>query len=127
MIRQPTPTVTVNDVERIVHRDFPQEQFAVVMDILSEYGAEKWQRECFRVRLAVLKLANGNLKDLRRCIETAKRDYRDVLAEAEYPGYMKRISQTQELASEERQKIIEADWNQYETWLKRNADWGSAW
>jgi hypothetical protein len=119
MLKQPTPTVTADDVERIVHRDFAQEQFAAVMEILSEYGTQNWHRECPRVQLAVLKLAGGNLKDLRRYIEAAKSDYRDVLAGAEYPAYFRQNV----FASEaERQKIIESDWHQYETWLNRNAD-----
>jgi tetratricopeptide (TPR) repeat protein len=79
MINQPTPIVTANDVQRIVRRDFPSEHLAAAMDIIKEYGTEKWHSGCNRVQLAVLKLANGNLKDLRRYIEVAKRDYRDVL------------------------------------------------
>ena len=114
--KQPTPTVTRVDVERVVRRDFPPDQFDSVMSILAEYGSETWHRELHRVQLAVLKLADGKVDALRPEIETAKRDYRDVLANAEYPAYTFRVSQ---LPAEEQRKIIDADWSQYETWLKK--------
>ncbi len=57
-VPQLTPTVTAADVERIVRRNFPPEQVRSVLTVLNEYGAEEWQRETDRVRLAVLKLAN---------------------------------------------------------------------
>lgn len=51
-------------------------------DVLSQYS--KWEE--LRVRLAVLKLAEGNLDKLERNIALAQQDYRDVLAAAEYPN-----------------------------------------
>ena len=116
---QPTPTVTRADVERVVRRDFPADQFDSVMSVLAEYGAETWHRELDRVHLAVLKLAAGSLEGLRREIETATCDYRDALANAEYPAYMKKTFRISKLPAEERRKIIDEDWRQYETWLKR--------
>lgn len=116
---QPTPTVTHADVERVVRRDFPPDQFDSVMSVLAEYGRETWHRELDRVRLAVLKLAGGSLDGLRREIETAKSDYRDVLAYAEYPAYMKKTFRISKLPADEQRKIIDEDWRQYETWLKK--------
>jgi hypothetical protein len=86
-VRQPIPDVLATDVERIVRRDFPDGQFDAVMGVLKQYGAEKWQRERARVQLAALKLADRDLDKLQRVIEVASRDYRDVLAPAEYPEY----------------------------------------
>lgn len=119
MTTQPTPTVTGADVERIVRRDFPADRAAEVLATLEEYGTETWQRETHRVRLAALKLAAGDLKRLRYEIEGAKRDYRDVLAPAEYPGYTKRMFRIGKLAPDEQQRIIDADWRQYQDWLTR--------
>ena len=79
MLKQPTPAVTPSDVDRIVRRDFPPEQFDSVMNLLNEYGAERWQCERPRVQLAALKLSGGDLKKLRNQIDSAKCDYRDVL------------------------------------------------
>ena len=116
---QPTPVVTAADVERIVRRDFPSERAAEVVAVLSEYGTESWQREPDRVRLAVLKLAAGNMEKLRQGIETAKQDYRDVLAYAEYPGYMTRVPGPGTRPPDEVQRIVDADWKQYQDWLTR--------
>ena len=121
-MNQPIPEVTENDVIRIVHRDFPTKQFDAVMSILNEYGTEDWQRGVNRVRLAVLKLADGDLQALRREIDVARSDYRDVLAYAEYPEYMQKVSPSAELAEVEREKIIRADWTQYQSWLNRDKD-----
>jgi hypothetical protein len=119
MTTQPTPAVTGEDVERIVRRDFPANRTAEVLAMLDEYGKETWQREPHRVRLAALKLAAGDIKRLRYEIEGAKRDYRDVLGPAEYPGYTKRMFRIGELVQDEQQRIIDADWRQYQDWLAR--------
>lgn len=87
--------------------------------MLDEYGTEDWHRERDRVRLAVLKLAAGDMERLRYQVEGAKMDYRDVLGPAEYPGYGKRWFHIEKLSPEERQRIIEADWKQYQDWLTR--------
>jgi hypothetical protein len=119
MTMQPTPTVTGADVERIVRRDFPADRAVEVLAMLDEYGKETWHAEPHRVRLAALKLAAGDLTRLRYEIESAKRDYRDVLSPAEYPGYTKRMFRIGELAQDEQQRIIDADWRQYQDWLTR--------
>lgn len=115
---QPIPSVSAIDVERVARRDFLTGQFESVMSVLRECGDEKWERERSRVQLATLKLANGNLDDLKRHVATAKRDYRDVLVVAEYPEYWRR-SCGLEVADEERDRIVDNDWKQYEAWLKR--------
>lgn len=119
MTKQPTPNVTSADVERVVRRDFPADRVADVMAMLSEYGVEDWQREADRVRLAALKLAAGSIERLRYEIEGAKADYRDVLGPAEYPGYGKRVGGRKKLPPEEEQRVIDADWKQYQDWLMR--------
>lgn len=118
MVHQPVPDVSKDDVERIVRRDFPA-QFANVIEILNRYGVETREQASSRVRLAALKLADGNLDSLAKHIDTAKRDYRDVLVAAEYPGYAKVGFRMRELSKKERQRIVDADWNQYEDWLRR--------
>ena len=87
--------------------------------MLGEYGTESWQREPHRVRLAALKLAAGSIERLRSEIEGAKCDYRDALAYAEYPGYFKRVPRSGELPPKEEQRLIDADWKQYQDWLTR--------
>ena len=118
-MNQPIPAVNEIDVIRIVKRDYSTTQFDTVMSILNEYGTEDWQRGVNRVRLAVLKLANGDIHVLRREIDVAKRDYRDVLAYAEYPEYMRKVSPSADLTEAERKMIIRADWTQYQSWLNK--------
>lgn len=112
---QPTPNVSRADVERVARREFSPELFAQVIAILDEYT----DRERDRVQLATLKLAAGNLQELRRYVEWAKCDWRDVLGPAEYPRYEKKMFSIEKLSPEERQKIIDADWKQYSDWLTK--------
>jgi hypothetical protein len=113
---QPIPDVTPDDVERVVRRDFPEEQFDSVMVVVNGYLSK---RERSRVQLASLKLANGDLDALRKHIATALEDFRDILAPAEYPEYSKHGFRVRELDPKEQQRIIASDWEQYEAWLKR--------
>ncbi len=85
-MKQPKPSATAADVERIVRRDFGAEMASEVHTILLAFGAESWHRETDRVRLAALKLAGGDLSQLRGEIEAASIDYRDTLAAAESPA-----------------------------------------
>lgn len=117
--RQPVPKVTPEDVERVVRRDFAVHDQTTVLAILGEYGTESWHREYARVQLAALKLADGDVEKLRKAITTAKRDYRDALAVAEYPAYSRRGFQTRKLPAEEYRRIVASDWQQYEAWLGR--------
>ncbi len=55
---QPTPKVTDADVWRVVNRDFPQQlDFGKVMALLEQCRVV----EAVRTRLAILKLANGDM------------------------------------------------------------------
>jgi hypothetical protein len=119
MPSQPVPSVTADEVARVVHRDFPADSVAGVFALLEQYGDASSQNEPHRVRLAALKLAAGKIDQLRREIENARCDYRDVLAAAEYPGYFRHVPRSGALASEAEQQIIDADWRQYQDWLKR--------
>ena len=120
-VDQPVPAVSLGDVDRIVQRDFPPEQLATVVKVLNEYGSEKWECEPIRVRLAALKLAQGDLEALKHCIRLAKQDYRDVIAPAEYPGYSRMGFRVGKLAGDAQAEIIGADWRQYESWLRTGA------
>jgi hypothetical protein len=119
MLNQPVPKVTDKDVERIALRDYGSDCFAKVMSIIHEYGKQEWNHPGSpRVLLAILKLANGDIRKLTELTQAAIDDYRNVLSMAEYPRY------TEEIVFKERepkveQKIITEDWNQYQEWLER--------
>ncbi|HZR17800.1 MAG TPA: hypothetical protein VFE51_10775 [Verrucomicrobiae bacterium] len=116
-MNQPTPSVTRSDVERIVRRDFPSEDFATVMALLDEYGTRSHETEKDRVQLAVLKNAAGSIDELLIQIQTAKRDYRDVVSWAEYPSYS-----WDEKDEAKRQKTYREDWQQYSDWLNKGSN-----
>lgn len=113
---QPTPSVSRADVARVVARDFPETKAAAVFAILDGYGAKNREREMDRVRLAALKLARGDIDRLRSAIDSARRDYRDVLASAEYPAYSQTPASAR-LSPAEQQTLFDADWAQYSDWL----------
>jgi hypothetical protein len=110
MVTQPTPQVTADDVERVVRRDFPADDYAAIMGLLVACGTA-------RVQLAVLKLASGDAQKLQRCIAVAKLDYRDVLRPAEYPTHGT-VAWGTTLSDADRGRMYESDWRQYEEWLK---------
>ncbi len=117
---QPAPEITREDIERLVRRDYGHDSAPGVLKMLEEYGTEGWHREPERVRAAILKLSGGKLEKLRHNVETAKKDYRDVLAYAEYPRYFMEPG-VDAMPAAEREKIIQADWKDYQEWLHREA------
>ena len=119
-MNQPTPKVTRSDVERIVRRDFPSEDFATVMALLDEYGTRTHETEKDRVQLAVLKNAAGSIDELLIQIQTAKMDYRDVISWAEYPSYLR--METGEKDETKIQKMHRDDWQQYSAWLAKGSN-----
>ncbi len=71
-----------------VKKCFPGHKEEEIMAFLNLYGEELYERERERVQIAILKLSDGDLDQLLVNVEVAKRDYRDVLAYAEYPEEM---------------------------------------
>jgi hypothetical protein len=100
-----------------VRRDYPSEQINQVFAALKDYGQETWHRERFRVQLAILKLAAGDIDALHNHLEMARRDYRDVLAFAEYPGYFIKVPPNAKSSDPAHAEVIDADWKQYQHWL----------
>jgi len=66
-------------VHAAVNGIFPPEQRDAALKELDRYGTEAHEKEPERVRLAVLDLSKGNLDELVRLVDAAKKDYRDVL------------------------------------------------
>jgi len=82
---------------------------------LQRYGNEQHERETARVRVAILKVAGASREQIREWVDVAKRDYRDVLAAAEYPHQLR--FKTWMMADSERNAIATDDLRQYETWI----------
>ena len=102
-------------VQALVARLFGPDVRAEAASLLAQYGTQAHEREEVRVRVAALKLSEGSLERLREAIASAKRDYRDVLAWAEYPEELR--SPTWRLPAGEQARIRAADRAQYLAWL----------
>jgi hypothetical protein len=99
------------------------EERARVRALLETYGLESYEREQDRVRLAILKLSEGQSARVPELVAYAKRDYRDVLMWAEYPVEGQTLwSWRKDLSDEQRRRLEEIrqqDRRQYEAWRKK--------
>ena len=113
----PTLDVAVNyeNLAIKLEEHFPDpEERGRVLTLLESYGAEEYEREPDRVRLAILKLAGRDPEKVEKYVHSARGDYRDVLAWAEYPNQM-RVQCGLGIAA--REELIRRDREQYERWL----------
>ena len=89
---------------------------------LMTYGQERWENEPDRVRLAILKLAEGEEARIARFVRDAKTDYRDVLMWAEYPREGAALWTAKSRLSAEEEKKLAAlraeDRRDYDEWRK---------
>jgi hypothetical protein len=76
--------VTAQHVTDRVKKDFRPEDVDEALGILDQYGREKWEDWPEFMRLAILRVANGNIKKLPGLIKAAKDDYRNILSEVHY-------------------------------------------
>ena len=114
-MEQKIPRIDEIDIKRIVKRDFSQEEREVMESILKGYKSDS-EAGKNRMYAAILKLSNGNLGTLKKLVEKANFDYRDIIALAEYPNYSK-YAFNDRLSKQEKRKLIEEDWLQYSRWF----------
>jgi hypothetical protein len=101
-----------------VRRYWPDEDPAEILAILDQYGGSGEPGRT-RVQLAILKLCEGRKERLPELVRMAKRDYRDVLAYAEYPEEMKTdVADLIKMSKEERKAMRQRDKEQYRKWLR---------
>jgi hypothetical protein len=112
-VHQYHPDVTDADVERIVKRDYPPALHSAIFDLIR--GVEV--REKPRVMLACLKNGRGDFGKLKGELANASGWYREIISEAEYPNYTKKMFRIDRLSPEEQERIVEADKAQYLKWL----------
>ena len=85
---------------------------------MNRYGTEKYEREKNRVHLAILKLCEEEkLEDPSKYVEIAKKDFRDVIAMAEYPNQFK-LKNTTLADAEELYRLKKLDSDQYHRWIQ---------
>lgn len=76
--------VSVQQVMDRVKKDFRPEDVDEALGILDQYGEDKSDEWPEFMRLAILRLANGNKQKLPGLIQTAKYDYRNILGAIHY-------------------------------------------
>ena len=113
-------------VVRKVQKSFNPEEQAEAMRLLSTECARNlpFQHDADagglqQIWLAVVKLANGSLPELRRQIEIAQSDWREVITEAETPEALKiGLVEITKLDEKARREVEARDEAQYIAWLR---------
>lgn len=114
---QPVAKISQRDIKKIIERDYPAGNEKEIVEILSQYKSDN-EAGKYRVWAALLKISDGKLEILKEKIEIAKTDYRDILADAEYPEYSEKVGfDSEKFSKKELKNIIKSDWNQYQHWL----------
>lgn len=112
-------------VKRKVYDTFaPQDRRTAIELLIKEYGRnlpfknEAKPKHLEQIRLAAVKLANGNLDELRRYAPIAKIDWRDVIGPAETPEFMRTtVTEFYQLDKQSQAAINQRDRQQYLDWL----------
>jgi hypothetical protein len=110
---QYVPNVTEADIERVVKRDYPTEAQSSIFEMIRAVEV----REKPRVILACLKNGRGELQKLKGELTNADGYWKDIISEAEYPNYTKKMFRIDRLSQEDKQLLIDQDRNQYLLWL----------
>jgi len=104
----------LDTVMKKIRQVFPERDANEILACLEGYGTESFERERYRVFLAILKLCDEEkLSDPSHYVEAAKQDYRDVLAWAQYPNQMK-FAEPGKSA-----QFVKLDEEQYRAWLDK--------
>jgi len=114
-VAQYHPSVSDSDIERVVQRDYPSDLHAAIYEMIR--GVKVIEKP--RVIMACLKNANGNFEKLEGELTNASGWWREIISEAEYPNYTKKMFRIDRLSAEEQERIIEKDKSQYLAWLHR--------
>lgn len=102
-------------VESAVRRLFGAAELRAIVAELNRYAGDTAPGRA-RVQLAILKSSGGSRRRLAAAVERACRDFRDVVAEAEYPEASRAGAAS--LPESERDAIRQRDLAQYVAWLE---------
>ena len=112
-MNQPVPSVTIEQINKILRREFPF-NIQKALEILKQYSSNGK----YRVWAAIIKLSERDLNKLQENTNTAINDYRDILANAEYPEYTLKVGfDSKKFTKEEIENIYQRDQQQYLKWL----------
>ena len=110
--KQPVAKITDDQLNFLIHREFPN-NIELIEKKLDKIKSDSKQGKN-RISAAVLRIANKELEKIDFLIKKANEDFRDIVAEAEYPkslsyGFGKRNEN-------ERKDDYLKDWEDYSDW-----------
>ena len=114
---QKTPQISDMKIKQIIGRDFSDEEASEVEDLLRLYKADNANGKN-RVCASILKLSNGKIELIKKYVEQANIDYRDLIALSEYPNYSEHAFED-DLPDYRKKKLLDDDWKQYQRWLNK--------
>jgi transposase len=100
-------------LELLINREFADRSTEVPEQLKQVKSDSESGRR--RISAAILKLANRSRERLEQLIQRANSDFRDIIAQAEYPRVFE--AGFGELTEGEERKANEADWKEYQNWL----------
>lgn len=106
--------LTSEDVDRILCREFSESDLEEAREILANYGLDPSHKHVNRVRVAAVRLSDGNLEKLESSIDLAQQAYQDALAWAETPTYRKIPAN---MPREDVELVLEEDYTDYKEWV----------
>jgi hypothetical protein len=112
-----------------LHECFPDPVVATeAIESLDRYGDREWHIAKDLVHLAILKLSEGALSRLRDYVQVARKDFRDVLFEAQEPERFRRLVKvwpavmrnlrSKPLSAAKEAAMRKRDQAQWERWVK---------
>ncbi len=112
---QPAASISDSELNFLINRDFP-DQTDLVKTKLNKIKSDTRQGKN-RISASVLKLADKDLTKIDFLVRRANEDFRDIVAEAEYPrtsshGFEERNEQ-------DRKQDYLKDWDEYSEWKER--------
>ncbi len=112
---QPVANITDDELRFLIERDFPN-QTELVKTKLNIIKSDS-QHGKNRISASVLKLVDRDLTKIDYLVKRANEDFRDIIAEAEYP----RTSSHEfgDRNEEELKQDYLKDWEEYSEWKKR--------
>jgi hypothetical protein len=114
---QPIARFEEGEIDFLINREFPEK----AQEVRNKFsGLQEFWISTIRTKAAILKLAEGDFDKIKGLIKNANADPRDVIANAEYPRYMKMgYTERSKMSDEEKQVIFDKDWEEYQTWKNK--------
>jgi len=105
-----------DSIEKRVGRMWPEKDPQEILDLLNQYTG----RGSGLVKLAILKLCEGDEERLPDLLKTAQRDYRDVIAAAENPRvFALTAAERKAMPARKLEALKRKDKREYKRWLRK--------